>query len=159
MDLQRYETTSENFPKTSQFTSRLETQIQVLDPMLEDFKKYYVFYNINPENSEYQRMFENIKNNLNSANSNLFTLSNDAQGNINNINNNLSVLYSDIQKEKDKNIKLKKSLGITEHKNDAANIMISNYVDIYNTGYTRNWAIFLSTVAVGIAISKFYKQQ
>ena len=35
------------------------------DNKLDDFKKYYVFYNKNPEYNEYKSHFENIKNNLN----------------------------------------------------------------------------------------------
>ena len=32
--------------------------------ILEDFQKYYVFYNKNPEHNEYQQIFENIKKNM-----------------------------------------------------------------------------------------------
>ena len=59
-------------PQSSQFTTKLETLQNQLPAILEDFKKYYVFFKKNPEYPEYQQMFQNIKGNLNTINSDLF---------------------------------------------------------------------------------------
>jgi hypothetical protein len=158
MVLQEYENTLSEYTKTSQFTTKLKTLQEQLPAILDDFKKYYLFYNVNPENQEYQRMFENIKSNLNHVNSELFTLSNDVQNETDGVNKQLFSLDVLIKKEKSQNKKLKKSLGIAEHQNNAAGEMIDDYTDIYNTGYLRNWAIFLSILVAGATISTTFRK-
>ena len=39
------ENTTDNLPKPEQFTNKLSELQGKMDPILEDFKKYYVFYN------------------------------------------------------------------------------------------------------------------
>ena len=159
MDLKGYEENVDNFTPVSQFTNRLKTMNEQIDPMLADYQKAYLFYNVNPSNPEYQKSFENIKNNVGNANANLFKLSNTVSSETDNINDNLAALYEEIEQEKQENKKLKRKLGMSEHKNHAANVMITNYAEIYNAGYTRNWAIILSTIAVGVAISKVFREK
>ena len=65
---------------------KLNTLKQQLPAILDDFDKYYVFYNMNPSNNEYKQMFDNIKNNLNSINSQSFVISNDVDKAINDVN-------------------------------------------------------------------------
>ena len=150
--------TNTTYTKTEQFTQKLETLQSQLPSILEDFKKYYVFYNKNPEYPEYQQLFQNIKSNLNSVNAELFTLSNDVQSNIDKLNGDFSRIDTLIKNAKEKNVQLKKSLGIVEHTNNAASEMITDYKKIYENGYLRNWALFLSILVVGVGISKIYKK-
>ena len=60
MDLFKNDDITHNFPKTEEFTNKLETLENQLPAIIEDFKKYYVFYKKNPEYPEYQQMFQNI---------------------------------------------------------------------------------------------------
>ena len=101
-----------NFPPPSQFTQQLETLSSQLPHILDEFKKYYVFYNKNPEYPEYQQMFQNIKGNLNDINSKLFKLTNDVQFNTDELNAKLFTLDSLIGKERETNNELKRKLGI-----------------------------------------------
>lgn len=146
--------TNYNFPNVSQFTNKLNSLQQQLPAVLDDFEKYYVFYNMNPSNNEYQNMFDNIKNNLNSINSQIFILANSVDKEINNVNDKLVSINSLIQKEKANNIKLKTQLANTEKKGNGSDIRISNYKQIYDIGYLKNWALFLSIAAAGYAIFK-----
>ena len=84
-----------NNTKSKQFTEKLQTLQSQLPSILEDFKKYYVFYNKNPEYPEYQQLFQNIKGNLNSVNAELFTLSNDVQSNTDKLNDNFSKYFQE----------------------------------------------------------------
>ena len=52
------------------------------------------------------------------------------------------------------NTKLKLELGVIKEKENSADIMISNYKQLYDIGYLKNWALFLSILAAGFAISK-----
>ena len=154
MDVQNTENIDNH---TKIFTQKLEALQSQLPSILEDFKKYYVFYNKNPEYPEYQQLFQNIKNNLNSINTQLFTLSNDVQSSIDKLNEDFSRIDVLIKTAKEKNMTLKQKLGIVEHKNNAAYELITDYKQMYETGYLRNWGLFFSIVIVGTTIAKIYK--
>ena len=145
-----------SFEEPQTFTQKLETLQSQLPSILDDFSKYYVLFNKNPEYPEYQQSFQNIKSNLNNINSNLFTLSNDVQKNTDKINETHFALDFLIKKEKEKNRQLKLKLGIVEHKNNAASELIYDYKEMYESGYLRNWALFLSIIVVGFTIKKIY---
>ena len=55
---------TDNFKTPGIFDEKLQTLNQQLPAILDDFKKYYVFFNKNPEYPEYQNSFENIKGNM-----------------------------------------------------------------------------------------------
>ena len=143
-----------NFKNASQFTDKLNTLKQQLPAVLDDFEKYYVFYNMNPSNNEYHQMFDNIKNNLNSINSQSFIISNEVDKAINDVNTKLLSLNLLIAQEKKMNIELKAKLAIIKQKENSADIRILNYKQMYDIGYLKNWALFLSILIAGFAISK-----
>jgi hypothetical protein len=157
MNLQTEEDFMNEFPSASQFTQQLETLQSQLPSILNDYQKYYRFYNKNPENQEYQQMFQNIKGNLSNINSKLFILSNDVQSNINKLNSKLFALDVLIKREKKKNNDLKKQLGITNV--EVSDILIDEYKEIYQSGYLRNWALFLSILIVMGTIAKIYQSK
>ena len=148
---------TENFKTPGIFKEKLQTLNQQLPAILDDFKKYYVFFNKNPEYPEYQNSFENIKGNMNKLNSDLFMLSNDVQSSTGELNKKLFALNVLIKEEKERNHELKVSLGIVEHKNNAATELISDYKNIYSEEYLRNWALFISILIIGTSISKINK--
>jgi len=145
-----------NFIQPIKFTQNLETLQTQFPAISNDFKKYYVFYNKNPEYQEYENIFENIKENLNTVISQLFSLSNDVQLNTNKINEKLFSLDFLIKREKEKNNDFKSKLGIIQQKTSASSELISNYKDIYNLEYLRNWALFLSIIIVGATSYKLF---
>lgn len=146
-----------NCSDTTKFIQQLETLQSQLPSILEDFKKYFVFYNKNPEDAEYQQMFQNIKGNLNTLNSSLFKLSNNVESCINNTNTSYSKLDDLIQSEKEKNKKLKLELGIVEQNNNASTELISDYKNMYEYGYLRNWSMVFSILIVCFTMSKIFK--
>lgn len=145
------------FKTSTILKEKLQTLNQQLPAILGDFKKYYVFFNKNPENQEYQNSFENIKANLNKINSDLFILSNDVQSSTNELNKELLDLNDLIKLEKETNEKLKLKLGIVEDKNNAATELLHDYKYIYSEEYLRNWALFVSIFIVGASIVKINK--
>ena len=64
-----------------------------------------------------------------------------------------------IKKERVKNRELKRRLGIVESKTNSSNEMIDDYSNIYDYGYLRNWALFISIITSGIFISVVFKKQ
>lgn len=142
----------DNFKNPEVLREKLKTLNEKLPPILDDFKKYYVFFNKNPEYPEYQNIFENVKNNLNTLNSDLFVLSNEVDVSTDKINKQLFILNKLIKQEKEKNRKLKKELGIVDHKNNAAIELIYDYKKIYKSEYLRNWSLFFCIIVIGTSI-------
>jgi hypothetical protein len=147
----------DNLPKPKQFLDNLDTLQEKTGPILEDFKKYYVFYNKNPEYPDYQSMFETAKGQITQVCADLFTLENNVQSNTDKINKALIELNLLIKEEKKKNRKLKRKLGIAETENNAAIEMIDNYKEMYDSGYLRNWGLGISILFTMAIISKVYK--
>lgn len=146
-----------NFTPPEKYIEKLDTLTSQLPHIMEDFQKYYVFYNKNPENNEYKRMFENIKGNIHSLNSQLFTTTNEVQSNTEKINKVLLVLNHGIKKEKEKNKELRRKLGLLENENNTTDEMISNYNQMYDIKYLHNWGLFLSIIFAGFIIVKTFK--
>jgi hypothetical protein len=147
----------DQLPKSEQFTDKLDVLQQKIVPILEDFQKYYVFYNKNPEYPDYQSMFDKIKGQITQVCSDLFTLENNVDINIDKINKALVELNVLIKEEKKKNRELKVKLGIAETENNAASELIDNYKEMYEEGYLRNWGLGISILFAGLIISKVYK--
>jgi hypothetical protein len=148
----------DDFQKPVKFTQKLETLKSQLPSILDDFKKYYVFYNKNSEYPEYEQMFQNIKGHLNTVNSDLFSLSNNVQINTDEINKKLFSLNTLIKQEKKRNRELKTKLGIVEHKNNASTELITDYKEIYGYDYLRNWGLFLSILVAVFTITQVFKK-
>lgn len=148
-----------DFQDPKNFIEKVITLQQQMPHILDDFKKYFVLYNKDPNYPEYQNMFENVKSNLTTLSSSLFMASNEVDSNtdkINDVFNRLDVL---IKKEKQNNRMLKRKLGIVEQKANSTDEMIDNYSEVYDIGYLRNWGLFISIFLAGLCISKVFKQQ
>jgi chromosome segregation ATPase len=148
-----------NYENPEKFSQKLESLKQQLPHILDDYNKYSVLYNKNPDYNEYQQSFNRIQGNLNQLNSELFMLSNNVQSETDNINKYLNQLNTLISIEKTTRTDLKKQLGNIESENNATTEMIINYKEMYNNGYLRNWGLLLSIVLAGYAISKVYSSK
>ena len=150
----------DDLTKPQIFLSQINTLKEKLPPILDDFVKYYIFYNKNPEYNEYQQIFENIKGNLQKINSELFMITNNIEKGVENINDRLQKIDKLIAKEKIKNQKLKRKLGIVEKKYNGSDELISDYKEIYNLDYLKNFALFYGVVLMGgVLVSKFKNQE
>jgi hypothetical protein len=144
------------FEKPELFTEKVQTLQQQLPPILDDFNKYFVLHYIDPNYPEYETTFNNIKQNLNSLSASLFMVSNDLDINIDNVNKAFKILDVLIVKERNRNRELRRKLGIVEDKYNSSKELIDNYNEMYNIEYLRNWGLFLSSVIVGVGISKMF---
>jgi hypothetical protein len=142
--------------KTGEYTTNLETLKSKLPAILADFQQYYILNEQNKTDDNVSQMFENIKVNMTKLNSDLFSLSNNVETGVNKINQDLMELNELIREEKQNNRDLKKKLGIVENKSNASTELISDYKEMYNYVYLKNWGLFFSIVIAGIAISKVF---
>ena len=146
-------------PTPESFLSSIKTLQEQVPHILDDFKKYYVFYNKNPDDTEYNQMFSNVKSNLNGINSQLFTISNGIDSSTDSISKNLLSLNKKIQEEKNKNSELKKKLGILEQKNNSSDELIHDYKQTYDKTYLRNWGLALSIGFSCFLLTKIFRKE
>jgi hypothetical protein len=156
MELQQ-DNSIDDLTKPQVFLSQLNTLKEKLPSILDDFKKYYIFYNKNPEYNEYQQIFENIKGNLQNINSELFMTTNNIEKDTESINDRLQKINALIAKEKIKNRQLKRRLGIVEKKYNGSDELISDYKEIYNLDYLTNFALFFGVILLCSMMSSKFK--
>ena len=144
------------FEKPELFKEKVQTLQEQLPPILDDFNKYFVLYHTDPNYPEFETTFNNIKQNLNTMGASLFMVSNNVDVSIENINKKFKALDILITKERRKNRELRRRLGIIDDQNNSSKELIDNYNEMYDTDYLRNWGLFLSTIVVGVSISKMF---
>ena len=149
----------DNFTKTNQYKEKIDELDSGINLLLDEFKKLYVITKMHPTNEEYQTQYQNVIDNLATVLSKLFSVSNDVQINIDNLNKKLFEFDILIREEREKNKELKRKLGIVENKSNAASEMISDYKDIYDKRYLRNWSLLLSSILCMVAIGIVFKKQ
>ena len=139
-----FETPSETPSKTliNNPTTDYLNQIQIiqekLPSLLDDFKKYYVFYSKNPTFNEYQSIFDNLQLNLKDIENQLIKISNSTDIHIFEVANKLLEINKLIEKEKSLNKKLKSEESQNSNKYNGSKELISNYKEIYNRQYLMN---------------------
>jgi hypothetical protein len=142
--------------QTSDFNNKIRTLQEKLPAILDDFEKYYVFFNKNPTYSEYEKIYENLKNNLNTISNELLTITNDVDKNTKNIGEFLLKINQSIEKEKNKNIKLKSIESNINNSYNGSQIMIDEYKEIYNSKYYNNIFMFIGIIISGTALVKVF---
>ena len=105
------------------------------------------------------QMYDNIKNNIQELYTSLLTISTDIDKNVNQINTDYQELNKLIEILKERNIILKQKLGIAEDTYDGSDTMISNYKDMYNLQYLKNFSLGLGIVFSVVLITKLFKGQ
>jgi sugar-specific transcriptional regulator TrmB len=140
----------------TKYLSEIETIQDKLPSVLDDFKKYYVFYNKNPTYTEYQTILENLKSDLNSMNSELFKISNNVEQNIKSISKNFNELNKLIQKEKATNNRLMSMYKGVKQSFTGSKLMIDEYKQIYNQKFMNNCFILIGIIVNGIVLAKIF---
>jgi len=148
-----------NLKNPEEYINKLDELNGGTSLLLDEFKKIYIIAKMHPNNEDIQERYQDMITNINQLQAKLFSVSNDVQVNINDINQKMLELDVLIRREREKNKELRKKLGMVEHKNNSASEMISDYKEMYDIKYLRNWALFLSTFICIFAIGSVYKKQ
>jgi hypothetical protein len=139
--------------------NRITSLQEKLPPILDDFKKYYVFFNKNPTYSEYQTIYANLQGNINSTANELSSISKDVITNLQSIGDALLKMNTFIEIEKNKNSKLKSIESKINNKYNGSKIMIQEYKQIYTEDYIKNILIFLGIIISGTALIKVFSNK
>jgi len=126
--------------------------------LLDDFKKYYIFYNKNPDYQEYVNAYTQAKSNIQNINSQVFKITADAESYLNTLAEQTKDINESITEEKTNQQKLLERLSSIQSKTNGANVMIQNYKEIYREQYIRNVTTFFGLILSIYVILKVYKK-
>jgi hypothetical protein len=148
-------TITNNF-QINDLQNKINTIEEKLPAILDDFKKYYVFFNKTPTYSEYQQIYQNLKNELDSINGELLKVLNELGANTQKISDSLLQVNILIEKEKAKNIALKALENSVNNKYNGSTTMIDEYKQIYNENYLNNVFLFIGIIVGIITLIKVF---
>jgi hypothetical protein len=145
-------------PEANKFDEKIKGIKNSFFSALDDFKKYYVFYNKNPEVDEYQNFFSTSKGQLQGLNSDIFLITNNIQKNIKDLDTEMATISNKLKDEKNLNSELLSVKNNIRTTKDGSAIMIDDAKDEYNMQYYKNWELFIGVIFfTGITIKIFNK--
>ena len=143
--------------QANQFNEKINATRTQFFSALDDFKKYYVYYNKNPEVDEFQNYYINSKSQLQTISRDLFLTTNNIDKNIEILDSEMSSIGVKLENEKKLNGELMKVLSSLENTHNGSEILIDNSKDTYNRQYYYNWEIFIGILIVSGLLVKLFK--
>ena len=137
-------------------SQKIETIQNQFFSVLDDFKKYYVYYHKNPEVSEFQNFFMSSKSNLQSLNNELYMLTNGIQSNIEKLSEKITTLQGKLKNEKVLYNTLDKLSSNINTKGSA--IMKNDQKTLYNQQYFMNVEMIVGVFLSGSILYYVFKQ-
>ena len=136
-------------PESEEFDNKIENIKKIFLHVLDDFKKYYVFYNKNPEDNEYQNYYINNKSQLQKLSGELFLTTNDIHKNIEKLNLKMQNISGHLEDEKKVNINLLKMIKRLENTYNGSELLIEDSKSLYNYQYYKNIEMMLGIGLLG----------
>jgi len=143
--------------QAQQFDEKINTIKNQFFSALDDFKKYYVYFNKNPEVNEFQNYYASSKGQLQSMSKDLFLTTNDINKQIEDLNTEMVSVSVKLQVEKTLNQELTDRLQNLEKTQNGSEIMLDDSKSAYNIQYYKNWQMFIGVVGLTVLILKIYK--
>jgi len=128
-------------PEAQKYSDTINNLSQQFFSILADFKKYYVFYNKNPEVNEYANFYLNSKSQLQNINRQLFETTNSIQRDIIILNNLVNQYNSKLIYEKDLHEELMQIIGRLKNSKLGAATMLLDTKYSHNKQYYWNMEI------------------
>jgi len=125
---------------------------------LDDFKKYYVYFNKNPEVNEFQNFYENSKGQLQTISKNLFVVTNDIDSSIEKLDNKMSSISVKLEDEKNLNKEMMDILTNLQNTQNGSEILIDDSKTKYNEQYYKNIQIIVGIFIVSGLLASLFKK-
>jgi len=138
------------------YNEQLEALSSQFNSVLDDYKKYYIFSNKNPEYQDYVTAYSNAESTIQTINSKLLKILNDSETKLNKLLQDAFDINSQIEDEKKENEKLKTNLSLMQSNTNGSKEMISNYKELYKEKYISNVTLFLGLFFSTYIIFKVY---
>jgi hypothetical protein len=142
--------------QAQQFDEKINSIKTQFFSALDDFKKYYVYYNKNPEVNEFQNYYVNSKSQLQTMSKDLFLVTNNIDKNIEILDNKMSAISLKLADEKKLNGELLSLLKNLQNTQDGSDILIDDSKEAYNIQYYYNWEIIIGILIVSGILAKTF---
>ena len=142
--------------EASQFNEKINNINEQFFSALDDFKKYYVYYNKNPEVTEFQNYYANSKGQLQSLSKELVTTTNNINKSIESLDTEMSSNAIQLEREKKRNKELTKLVFNLENTQNGSEILIDDTKVNYNIQYYKNWELIAGILVTGIMLGRWF---
>ena len=143
--------------EAQQFDEKITTIKQQFFSALDDFQKYYVYFNKNPEVNEFQNYYASSKGQLQNMSRDLFLTTNKIDKTIEELNKEMNEVSIKLENEKSLNAELREKLQNLEKTQNGSEIMLDDSKTVYNIQYYKNWEMFIGVIGLTVLILKIYK--
>uniref|UniRef100_A0A6C0KW99 Uncharacterized protein n=1 Tax=viral metagenome TaxID=1070528 RepID=A0A6C0KW99_9ZZZZ len=143
---------------TQQYYDKINVLSEKFPSILDEFKRNYVIYNQHPDFQEYANAYNSSKGALSEVNKDLFVLTNDLQKNIDKLNENSEHIIVELNRLKEENEFLKKTLLQSTGTNNSADELNGDAKEQYKYQYIRNVTMILGNVFLLLVMFKFFKK-
>ena len=123
---------------------------------LDDFKKYYVYYNKNPEVNEFQNYYANSKSQLQTMGKDLFLTTNNIDKNIEFLDNEMADISIKLEKQKKLHTEMSELINNLQNTQNGSEILIDDSKTKYNLQYYKNVELFIGILMVSGLLTKFF---
>ena len=142
--------------EANQFNEKINTINAQFFSALDDYKKYYVYYNKNPEVTEFQNYYANSKGQLQSLSKELVTTTNNINKSIKSLDAEMSSNAIQLEQEKKTNTELTKLVFNLENTQNGSEILIDDTKANYNIQYYKNWELIAGILGIGIMLGRWF---
>lgn len=147
------------FRQVSETNKKIEIIEEQLPHILDQYKKYFIFYNKNPEVAEYQQYYVQYKTQIEQLNSQLGRMSTDIQSNIQKVNKNVNKANFQIKDKKKEFAELIKNFEHYQESLQGAEQMIDDYKSLYNKQYYKNVQLVVGIIFIILLTGKLVSQK
>ena len=146
-------------PDAYNYKTKIDTISSQFLSVLDDFKKYYVFTNKNPEVEEYQHFFLEKQTQIEKINKEVFSIKNNIENNINELNKTISKLNEELSSEKELEKEMNKMIKHLKENGNGSKIMLSETNVIYNHQYLLNIELLFGIIMMLYLSFKIFKKK
>jgi hypothetical protein len=149
---------SELVGQSKQFNEKINTIKYQFFSALDDFKKYYVFFNKNPEVNEFQNYYANSIGQLQTISRELFLTTNSIDQNIEELDKKVSSISIKLQEEEELYKNLMELLENLDNTHNGSEILINDSKKNYNMQYYKNVELLIGIIIVIGLLSTIFKK-
>jgi hypothetical protein len=141
------------------FNERIQSIKTQFFSALDDFKKYYVFHNKNPEVDEYQNYYMTNKNQLQTMSNEILSISNEINDQINALDIKMADASNKLKEEKQLYEQLLLLMNRLQTTQNGSEILIDDSKIKYNTQYLKNAELFIGIMLVSVSLIVLFKKK
>lgn len=143
----------------NQYKEQINTYQNQFPSALDDFKKYYVFYNTNPESDEYKNAFDIVVKQIQDIIKGVNSTTDSIQYDIELYNNSIQLYNEKMKTERQLGKEFNNVTSSVIDSSNGSKSRIDDYVGLYNKQYKLNWEIGVGIFLAMVLLLKVFQGQ